>query len=470
MFSKIFLSLVLVSTSALASYESAESLYGKGSISLSGYRRTIIEMVNSGYYFSVVPWMKDYLVKNNSTLDEGLENAFDSIISVTGVKPFETLPESILKRSRSGNVHYILAKRLLKTSRYQDALNELNRVNAGHPAYPFVSHMKGTVYSLLGNHKDAESQFKDCVRYSEKSMGSSKISQKNKQLEINRDYCIAGIARAQYAGQDYKKAEVNYLDVAKSSYIWPEILFEEAWTSYYVKNYNRTLGKLISYKAPVFDFIFKPEVEVLKGLTYMKMCLYDDAKKTVDGFYSDFLNPSRELRSFLNSRGKNYRYYYTLMSDHEAMKSSPLPIVDSILKSVGKDAAYMEMKTALGMALSEYNNLRKQRNSGFKSNLVGNLKTVMEEYRTIIGAYVRAGLVSKYAELYNAFQGMSYIKLEVLAQRKERLYQTDAPSASGKRGDVKYIERNDKQYFWTFNGEFWADELGDYVFALRSEC
>jgi hypothetical protein len=57
----------------------------------------------------------------------------------------------------------------------------------------------------------------------------------------------------------------------------------------------------------------------------------------------------------------------------------------------------------------------------------------------------------------------------VLAQRKERLYQTDVVEGK-KRGDVKYIERNKKQYFWTFNGEFWADELGDYVFALRSEC
>ena len=64
---------------------------------------------------------------------------------------------------------------------------------------------------------------------------------------------------------------------------------------------------------------------------------------------------------------------------------------------------------------------------------------------------------------------MSYIKLEVLAQRKEQLYRSDVIPGT-KRGDVKYIERNDKQYFWTFNGEFWADELGDYVFALRSEC
>ena len=63
---------------------------------------------------------------------------------------------------------------------------------------------------------------------------------------------------------------------------------------------------------------------------------------------------------------------------------------------------------------------------------------------------------------------MSFIKLEVLARKKQSLY--EPKSKSGKRGDIRYIERNDKQYFWDFNGEFWADELGDYVFALGSEC
>ncbi len=92
----------------------------------------------------------------------------------------------------------------------------------------------------------------------------------------------------------------------------------------------------------------------------------------------------------------------------------------------------------------------------------------MQAQKEILGAFVKSKLVGKYAELYHAFEGMSYIKLEVLEQRKARLYKFDDKERG--RGDVKYIERNEKQYFWNFNGEFWADELGDYVFALGSEC
>jgi hypothetical protein len=469
MFSKYGLLLILISLPALASYESAGKNYGNGSISLSGYRRTIIDLVRDGHYYSVVPWMKDYLVRNNASLDSELEDALDKILSMTGVKPFEALPEEVLRHSRSSNVRYILAKHLMKRGRNEEALKEISGIKENNAAFPFAANMKAALYAQLGNENAAEDAYRDCASASQSRLGKVELGAQKEQLEINRDYCLAGIARVQFGQRAYSKAELNYLDIPKDSFVWPEILFEEAWTSYYKKNYNRTLGKLVSYKAPVFDFIFKPEVEVLRALTFMKMCLYDDAKRTVDGFYNELLEPSRALRNFLIGSGKNYRRYYDLMAAHEEGKQSELQILDTALRSIQKDGAYIELKGALRGALREYNVLRKKSNSSMRANLIKNIQTVLDEYRTIIGAYVRAGLVGKYGELYSAFQGMSYIKLEVLAQRKEQLYRTDVETGR-KRGDVKYIERNDKQYFWNFNGEFWADELGDYVFALRSEC
>jgi tetratricopeptide (TPR) repeat protein len=469
MFSRIFVLAFFIIPTAWASYEAADRNYGTGTVSLSGYRRTIIELVNDGHYFSTVPWIKDYILKNNRTLDSEMEKALDLVLYHTGVKPFEALPENVLVRSRSGNIRYILAKKYFKKGKYSDALSELNDISADHPAYPYVAHLKASVLSSMQKFDQAETLFKDCINASERRIGKSESLVMKNQLETNKDYCLAGIARTHFAQNNFKKAESTYLDIAKDSFVWPEILFEEAWTSYYMKNYNRTLGKLVSYKAPVFNFIFNPEVEVLNALTYLKMCLYDDAQKTADLFYSELLDPSRRLRTFLRTRGKDYRYFYNLMADHELYKPAPLPIITSILSSIEKDRAFLEMKSALSAAILEYNQLRKRPKSRMRSNLIKNVKTLVDEYRITIGAYVRAGLVSKYSQLYSAFQGMSYIKLEVLAQKKERLYQSDVIQDK-KRGDVKYIKRNDKQYFWTFNGEFWADELGDYVFALRSEC
>lgn len=468
MFSKIIILVFIFSMSAQASYQGAERIYGKGSVSLSGYRRLILELVNGEYYFSAIPWLKEYMVKNSS-LDSELEEALDKIILAAGVKPFESLPEKILQRSKSGNIKFILAKRQFKKGQSNAALSTLSGVNADHPSYPYVANLRGAILSEEKKFNEALSAFKDCVKASKSEAKDAESVTQKEQLEVNRDICVAGEARVMFAANQYKEAELRYLDISKDAFIWPEILFEEAWTSYYLKNYNRTLGKLVSYRAPVFDFIFKPEVEVLRALTFLKMCLFDDAKKTVDDFYTELLNPSRGLRSYILTHGKNYRHFYNLMAEQESSKSENNTLISTVLKSIRKDAAFIELKGALSSAIAEYNELRKQPRTSMRSSLLKNIKLVMEEYRTLIGAYVRAGMVGKYAELYSAFQGMSYIKLETLSLRKEKLYQSDT-QAGKKRGDVRYIDRNDKQYFWNFNGEFWADELGDYVFALRSEC
>lgn len=469
MFSKIFFVTIILVSNVWASYQSAEKNFGSGNVSLSGSRRLILELVKEGLYFSALPWMKEYIVKNDRPLDSEMENALDEMLYHTGVRTFESLPESVLRKGRSGNIRYILAKRFLKKGKHSEALEELRGISGAHPVYPFVANLKGVIYSEMNKYSEATSQFHDCVRASDSKASQLKSGIAFNQLKMNKEYCLAGISRASFGSRDFKGAESNYLDISKDSFVWPEILFEEAWTSYYMKNYNRTLGKLISYKAPVFDFIFNPEIEVLKALTYLKMCLYDDANKTADEFYEKLLKPSRDLRYFLINRGKNYGYFYSLMTDFESKKMSPLSIVDQILLSIRKDSAFIEMRNALIRALEEKEKMSSLPRGRFNIELARNLNVVIEEYRNLIGSYIRAGLVSKYAELYSAFQGMSYIKLEVLAQRKEKLYQSEY-SPSNKRGDVKYIERNDKQYFWTFNGEFWADELGDYVFALRSEC
>ena len=117
----------------------------------------------------------------------------------------------------------------------------------------------------------------------------------------------------------------------------------------------------------------------------------------------------------------------------------------------------------------ELEEIRKIRNASVKSFLLENLKEALLLQRNQIGAYVRRRLVVYSEQLKKSFEGMSYIKLEILSNKKSTLYGKDLKS-DRYRGDILNLERNEKQYFWTFNGEFWADELGDYVFSLKSEC
>lgn len=463
----IILNLNLLSL-ASAGWSGAKSVYDSGKYSSTQTtRKIIIELVDGKFYFAAIPWMKEYLTRS-SKLDSSIERAFDKILTYAGTGQFELLPIKLLRKSSSNSIKYLIAKKYLRKDKVSKAISYASKINPNHPVYPYAANLLATAYSISGNQKRSISNFKDCERVSEVRLKKTKSKFEKQQLQMNKDYCIMGIARAQFTRKDYKNADLTYLDIPKSSFVWPEVLFEEAWNSYYLKNYNRTLGKLVTYKAPVLDYIFNPEIEVLNALTYLKLCLYSDAKRISDSFYEKYMKPARSLRVFLKNKRKNYKYFYRLMVDYEATKRSNTKLLENMLQSIARDAVYIELKMGLGALSKEIQKAGQMGRSRFRSVVLRNLKDVLKTHRNIIGSYVRSGLVNRYAMLYRAFEGMSYIKLEVLAQRKAKLYNFNDKKRT--RGDVKYIERNEKQYFWDFNGEFWADELGDYVFALGSEC
>jgi hypothetical protein len=466
MFSKIFFICFLVGTlSANASWESAKSTYSSGRMNKKQIRSVVIELVRDGYVFSALPWMKEYLAIDTKYLDARIDSALSRIISKAGIKQFETLPLQFLKRSKSDNIRYIIAKKYLRKNNYDSALTYLENISDRHAIYPFALNMQATIYALRKDAKKASLFFDRCVDASKRLISSSPS---NNKLKINRDYCTLGKARASFGARKFDESDLLYLDIPKSSRVWPEILFEEAWNSYYQKNYNRSLGKLVSYKAPVFAHIFNPEIEVLNALSYLKMCLYSDAKKVTNDFYQKYLQDARKLRLYLNRHKSQPKHFYNTMVRFERNKNSGTPLLTTLLGSILREEAYIDLKKQIVTAAKEYNRIRKIKGSKFKRSVILNIQEYIKVQKIILGAYVKGRLISSYATMYRAFEGMSYIKLEVLAQRKAKLYSLDGKGRS--RGDLKYIERNEKQYFWDFNGEFWADELGDYVFALKSEC
>ncbi len=459
MFNRIIgIILLTFSFSSFASWRSAETILAGNYQDKT--ERIILELVSSGYYFSALPLMKNYLLRDGKNLNRKMDSALTKLIENVGGKHFETLPGKYLSRSGSSSIYYILAKKEFRKQKFNLALDYLARIQSGHKIYPFAKHMEATIAAFKGNSQLAASKYQTCISTSESFSGLN--------YQVNRDSCIAGKARVEFNNKNYDRSDLLYLDVPKGSRIWPEILFEEAWNSFYQGNYNRTLGKLVSYKAPVFEHFFNPEVEVLTALSYLKLCLYQDAKSVSDKFYDENWHSFRKLHSSLRRNSKKASYFYNQMIDFEKNGKAPNSLVRKILKSIRSDFSYKEQKNQLQRLAREFEAVRDKDKSRLKALAMENLQDSLRVHKLILGAYLRGKFNSFYQQLYQAFEGISYIKLEVLAQRKAKLY--DFSKQKRSRGDVQYIERNEKQYFWDFNGEFWADELGDYVFALKPEC
>ncbi|MFA6238790.1 MAG: hypothetical protein WC635_15750 [Bacteriovorax sp.] len=473
---KTFLSIFLLffGMNAYASFQGAWKIYQSGD--KNRYPQLVSELIQEKMHFSAIPFLKEYLATTSRVNDAQVDKIVDQLINEVGVKQFEVLPSNILEKSKAPAIRYILARKAFRMGKYDLALKYLDTpIEEWNPVKPFALLLEGSVYSVSKREEQAARVFKECVEVAEDHIKKEKDKDKDRlrQLKISRDYCIVGIPRSQFSQQKFEAAYSSYLDLEKSSYIWPEILFEEAWNSFYLKDYNRTLGKLVTYKAPVFTYIFNPEIEVLKALSFMELCLWEDSKKTVENFYTKYEKEFEGYKRYIDSMGKDYKQYYSLVKEQTEGKIKNNAILNTTLAAIAKDPAYLELFSSFNTGREEIERMKSVGNEKLKSVLNENLRESLFLQRNLIGSYIRGQLQLNAAQIVKAFEDMSYIKLEVLSKRKTELYDNVTMRATGdsrSRGDIAHLRRTDKQYFWTFNGEFWADELGDYVFSLKSEC
>lgn len=457
---------------AQANIGKARDLFNRGD--KNNYPQIVDELIKEGMYFSAVPFVKEYLANASRVNNQAVDRIVDEVVTKVGVKQFETLPVSILENSNAATIRYILAKKYFGNGKFDQALSALKgKIPSTHPVKPYALLLEGSIYSVRNNLDQAKAVFQDCVVSANQQINSQKDKNRIRQLLITRDYCTVGIPRAEFASGNYASAHSSYLDLPKTSFIWPEILFEEAWNSFYLKDYNRTLGKLVSYKAPVFTYIFNPEVDVLKAMTYLEMCLYDDASKTVESFYDFYEKDYKTFETYIRTYQRDLQKYYTLVKSRDQEQIKRHKILSAALESIERDPAYIELYESFNSSKDEIEKLNALPNDYFKNTISNNLKDSLSVQRNLIGSYTRGQLIYYYQKISKSLQDMSYIKLEVLTNKKNQIYGMDSLEVSTDsrgRGNIANIKRNDKQYFWSFNGEFWADELGDYVFSLKSEC
>ena len=462
--------LIMTSFTTQASVEKAWGVLVQTKGNVGYYPKVVSELLKEDLYFTSIPYLKEYLSVHKGKLPKEVDGLIDRVVTRVGVRQFEVLPSSILQRASAPVIKYILAKKMFRVGQYRKGLAMLNgTIPNGHPVQPFAKMLEASIFTIQGKGRSSASSFRQCVEITKRAMNETNDENRLRQLAINRDYCIVGEARAKFEDKKYDAASLSYLDLSKDSYVWPEILFEEAWSSFYERDFNRTLGKLVTYKAPILRFVFNPEVEVLKSLTYMELCLFDDAKKVVDDFYNEYQEDAIGVRKYLSKHGKNYKYFYLLAKSRTNGKSSGNRLLNKLIDSTLKDAAFTELIDSFNVGRDEIEIVKGIRNPRMKKVFKTNLRESLLLQRDLIGAYVRKNLHLYMSQLDKSFEGMTYIKLEVLGRKKQLVYNVNF-SSKRNRGDIKYLKRNEKQYFWSFNGEFWADELGDYVFSLKSEC
>ncbi len=349
---------------------------------------------------------------------------------------------------------------------YAGGLSVLESIPSGTRMRAELLQLRGAFRLLTGMGREAAADFSAC----------SRAAKDGSDLQ-NR--CLAGEARAFYELREFERAERAYEQVDRQSIVWTDILFEQGWNSYRRGEFNRTLGRLVSYKSPALSFVYNPEIDTLRAQAYLALCLYEDANELVNEFNSRYASIHDEVRDMLAGKSLSLGGYYDQGKEAALASLASKRPLHRLMNRFVRSAAFQDWVRSERELAIEMGNIRQfsagianlDPNSGsFGQFLKKVLDFRLQAIREMGGAFVRNSLLDYHEQLISQFEKVAFIKLEMLGRFKEKLMSRKAlDGRERERGNVT-PKRRDDQFFWSFNGEFWNDELGDYVFGLESEC
>lgn len=429
------------------------------------------ELIDGGFYFSAIPYINNYL-EDHTEIDSQLESDIDTLVIKTGTMAVLNLEEKKLEKFSIPSISLILGTRLFNKEQFNKAYEILSRIPESHKFSIEADLMKGTIKNLERKHVEALNLYNLCAQKAAQQESSASGDKLKRYYSYLKETCIIRTARVKIEDKKYEEALEIYEQIDKRSYKWPYILMDKAWAHYYLKDYNRSIGLTVTYKSPLLESYFFPEAEVLMALSYYNLCLWDDSLKVVDHFYDYYQPKADALKEILTQNKKSDTYFLDLYYADPKTRENLNPFIRNLITQTRKQVKFNLDLASLKAAKDELALIKKLKNKNyFTEGLEANLDSTIAFIGAKINFYIKKEIFTFINEIHKHSYSMFNLKLELLSKKREEIYNTKSNQTLDRnRGAENNVNRKSNQYFFDFNGSFWADELGDYSFGLKSQC
>jgi hypothetical protein len=358
------------------------------------------------------------------------------------------------------------------------ALESLMRVGTTVPElYVKAMYFKGVVFVRRNDAKAASKTFQEVLGYLERHDVPNK-----ERYEVMANLATARVFYS--VGQSDPsafKTSVKYFDrVPDTSEYWLDSLFEKSWAYFMDGNYARALGNLVTVNSPYFEEEYYPEGNVLRAVIFFMNCLYDEALATVDPFYKEYYDISKELKRVLAKYEDPASFYQYLASLSKGGGASYSVKVKKIFNAALADRKLRRLfgyVVAINNEMTRVNDMAKADASS--AALVEFLQPELEAYRSLTiaeaGQLARERLERMSKELRDLLSQALKVRFESLNAQKGILAETYRKeqitgTAAAQTGLREGLEVDDEHQAWPWNGEYWKDELGSYYYPIKSVC
>jgi len=379
------------------------------------------------------------------------------------------IPADQFPRQAKNHLYYLMGRREYDRKNLANSAKWFQQISSKSNLFMRSKYYEGVINHERSKYRSAVAAFREVY----KADNQPADAREAKEYAALKDLSLMNIARIYYELEKFENANTWYEQVDRSSDYWAQSLFERAWTNFMLTRLNRTLGNLLTLRAPYFESIeYNPEGELLRALTFFYLCEYDEAKRQLLKFERRYKPMREELKGFLaeydTEEGRKladqaYDAYFT--KDHEESMLSK-----QLLSEVLDNRDLNSIVDHLDMMDREIATIDEQK-SVWRDSVGAHLKKVIEKdrrrYKMRAGLALIMELKNQNRKLADWLSQSQIIRFEIVdAERKnlEKKARDPLSLAEDEAAKTDFAVSKDIIY-WPFNGEFWDDELGYYEYT-----
>lgn len=380
-------------------------------------------------------------------------------------------PESVPEEYRD-QFAYLVGRYLYQQMETDEALRLLQAVSRRSQYFARARYLAGITYVSTYQAQPAIEEFKEVLRHLEDKESSDTLNaQERELLELTR----LGMARTFYSTGDYETSLKYYSAIKRRSAYWPQTLFESSWAFFQTDDYNKALGNLHSLNSPFFADAYFPEGPILAAVIYFYNCKYErvrDVLSDFDYYYAPLTGEIEDVLSQYQDPAEMYEWIESLQHGDVDFDPQLYQILDAAIN----DAEVRSRFELVDTVNTETEKIESMPDTWKSSSLGDSL--VQESVLALSFAQNNAGTLASQrlervvAELKDLGTQRNEITFEV-ARAEQGEIESEIRAGMSLAQDVTQtgkIKVTDEQMYWTFDGEYWRDELGAYVFNMNSEC
>lgn len=411
------------------------------------------------YHSATLKWL--------SALSRVLPETSGILEKIGAYDPSE-LEQPVLEDVRD-ELHYLMGRHYYLRGEFDQAIALFTRVRRDSPFFLRAKFFEGVTYVRKYEGSPAVEAFKEILvigREKPKYYDPAEI----KKFE---ELATLQMARVFYSTQQYDTSIKYYESLSQSSPDWLESLFEAAWAYFMKTNNSKALGNIHTLNAPYFEDQFFPESNILNAVIYYKYCLYDRALEAVAEYDAKY----RPLRDNLNQILETYPDDAEFYEYVTKIKASQAGLDDDTQRLVLSALGDRTLRKTFNWVdeLDRELELHGKAADAWKTTRISN--EVLQELtlqkslaESDAGRLARERIERLARELREFGRDSIKIRIEVLNARAGQITaQTRGERISSSHREEPIIV-DDEHFMWTFNGEYWKDELGYYRFRIRSKC